>query len=759
MRSTEYEPEAVRLCLVTSLAFAALSITPVASHAIPPNVDPPTENYWRDACESASVMPDTPEIERVIDATAFIVDPTLVDYDFVTDTYVIESANFTSFDGKDFTASSLFYNEPVIFFEEGHPGRSAFLVSPDSVVTAPHTDNWDVTGYYVLFDYESVPDGLGNCLPADLSHHPASKVRQIVSYYNGYGTAGDHLVAKLDSPMLDRRFLRARRDGHAEVGDHVTVVGHPARLAKKFDTNAHVVAMQGDDPLVEPVHLLRFSSGSPLYNLDREYVETAVAFAGGCAVYECAEPLDGNNCTANQWNLVSQCPAQPAYVNSSIKPLTSEIEPIALEVSPLSLNNIGTPTDGFEFPLTTYTLAAPADGSDFTTEAIDYEIEPPDAEVGGPALSIVSDVPLLGTITAGKDLSFDVAASMPASQPCGIYPREFLVHDRTHGFTDRVRQTLEVGQTAFSIDIDPQSGPMIELQGIEQPYEDTQTLTIRNLRPTTASIRIHSNKAWLRINGVDGTPSTLPQSIITLPADQTATVVVGLSPAAAGLALHETHNAQLIVESATGVCNLTPPITRRVAFRPGHLTLRHPVAATVPEATMAGGAGLLESTLTVKEDFCVSDVKISYVFDHANGSFPISDWLTESRWRVKRPSSRRWLAIWDHNILPACDRRDPDNLLAPCYLAQAGKSECEFDGNPRESCQVLSVGDVPRPALADCVVGDPSCEPFENAIGQPAEGLWTLALEDRVHGGVATQPLISGWVLDFTGTPDCSGVK
>lgn len=744
----------------TAVVIAGLILGMLTNSAVatPPTVDPPTVNFWRDACESTSIMPDTPEIERVIDATAFIVDPSLVVYSPRRGTYAIQSSSFTSFDGHDFTEDSLFYNDQVIFFEDGHPGRSAFLVSPDSVVTAPHTADWDLTGYYVLFDYENVPDGLGGCTPPDLSRYPASKVRQITSYYNGFDTpAGDHLVAKLNAPMLDRSFLRARRDGHAEVGDQVTVVGHPARLAKKIDTNAYVTAMDGDAPLVKPVHLLRFSSGSPLYNLTRQTVEMAVAFAGGCAVYVCSEPLVGGTCPSGLWSLESSCPASPAYVNSSIKPLAPHIESIALEVTPLSLENVGTAPDGFESPLTTYTLKAPGHGEHVAT-SIDYEIEPPEATTG-PTLSIVSPIPLTGSLSAGASLSFDVAASMPAGQPCGVFPREFLVQDLTHGFTDRVRQTLEVGQTAFAVDTDLAHGNLIALQGIQQPYADTSALTIRNLRPTSASIRIRSNQPWLNINGDSGSSYNLPQSVITVPGHQAVSIVVGLSPASVGLALHEVHNAQVIVESANGVCNLTAPITRRVAFTPGVLTLRQAIGSAVPDASLGGDAGTLTSTMTVDEAFCVDEVKASYVIDDPSGTYPLANWLTESRWRVSRPNSLSGLAAWDHNILPVCDRRDPDNPAAPCYSATAGKSECEFAETEHSQCEVLSVGDLPRPSLAYCEPGESNCEPFTAAIGQRGHGAWTMKLEDRVHGGSATQPQINGWMLAFRGSPGCESVK
>lgn len=754
MNCNDTPAHAIHRYMTVCLAAIGLAMLASPALAIPPNIDPPTINYWRDACESTSVMPETPEIERVIDATAFIVDPLLVDYDIVTNTYSIESSTFKTFGGMDFSESSLFYDEQVIFFEPGHPGRSAFLVGPRSVVTAPHVTDWDLTGYYVLFDYESVPDGLGNCTPPDLAHYPASKVRKITHFFNGYGTpAGDHLVAHLDAPMLDRQFLRVRRDGHAEVGDHVTVVGHPARLAKKFDTNAFVTAMSGDVPLVKPVHIIQFNSGSPLYNLTRQYVEMAVAYGSSCAVFVCSEPLVGNTCPSSKWDLVSQCPSSPTYVNSSIKPLAPQIESIALEVTPLSLNNVGTPGGGFEFPVTQYVLTAPAN-SRYSPEFIDYEIEPPDNSAGGPTLSIISAVPLTGTLPAGESLSFDVAASMPSSQPCGIYPREFLVHDRTHEFTDRVRQTLEVGQTAFAVDAEP-DGKAIELQGIQQPYVDTHSLTIRNLRPTAASIRIHSNQPWLRINGDEGSPSALPQSVISIPGLQAASIQIGLSQASTNLPLHALYHAQVVVESATGVCNLTAPITRRVSFTPGTLTLRQLIGTTVPDASSAGVAGSLTSTITVGETFCVDEVKASYVFDHPRPAYPVADWLTESRWRVSRPSSRRWLAAWEHNILPVCDRRDPDNPAAPCYVVDAGKSECQFDATERDACEVLSVGDLPRPSLAYCDSGESECEPFEAAVGTPALGTWTLKLDDRVHGGVATQPLISGWSLQFRGSPSC----
>ncbi|ANB18024.1 trypsin-like serine peptidase [Dokdonella koreensis] len=747
------EPRSARTstAVATSLlALLALAQGPQAD-AIPPSTGLPTINYWRDACEVDAGLPETAELKRVVDATAFIIDPALIHFRVDTQSYEIQTSRFTAFDGYTFSPSSHFYDEQVIYFAEGHPGRSAFLVGPDSIVTTPHTASWaDLNGYYVLFGYDSVPDGTGGCLEPDLAHFPPEKVRRISGHLNGYGVYGDYLVGFLDQPVLDRPFLRVRRDGHAEIGDEATVVGHPARLAKKMDTAGRIAGLSGDTPLVQTVHTLRFSSGSPLYNLTRQYVELAVAYGGGCARYVCVDP-SSSGCRA--WDLVSQCPSTPSALNNSIKPFAAQLDPLTLQVTPLSVYTSGMPGTGFSQPVTTYTLGAPVGGV-YASATIDYRIDPPDAAAGGPYLSILSSIPLSGTLAAGQTLSFDVEAVMPPAQDCGIFPREFAVHDLTHGFTDRVRQTLEVGYTAFSV---PER--LLELDGIEQPYQATRALTIENLRTTAASIRVRADQAWLTLDGVEGTPTQLPQRVLTIPGGQSATVMVGLAPAATALTPNTTHQAGIVVESTTTTCNLTAPITVAVGFAPGTLTLRQAVGAAVPPATSNGPHDALVSSIDVPETFCIDQVVARYHFDHLPGSYATTTWLTESGWQLQRPGgSGRWTPLWDQNIAPSCSGIRPDPPEEVCYLYSASKDECLFTGTERQQdCEVVALGNARRPVLAACPPTDPSCEPLADLAGQPAHGLWSMTIDDRIVDGVTPQPVVRGWSLQFRGSGTCTG--
>lgn len=726
----------------------ALSVTATDAWAIPPTTGLPTINYWRDACEVGTHFDDPTEMQRVIDATGFIVDPTLV-HDNLDGTYRIDSAFFTAFDGMTFSPDSHFYGEPMIYFTEGHPGRTAFLVGPDSVVTTPHTASWDLTDYYVVFGYESIPDGFGGCLPADLSHVPASRMRRIDTYINGFSSYyGDYLVAYLDEEVNDRPFLRVRRDGHAEREDEATVVGHPGRLAKKIDTAGRVVAMSGDVPLVQPLHTIRFNSGSPLYNLSRQYVELAVAFAGSCATYVCSGPGGPSDCSTHA--LASQCPASPGWLNSSIKTFATLIEPIALDVAPLSTYRIGTAAAGFTEPLTTYTLSAP--GGEHSSESIEYLIEAPSDDDDGPYLEIVSPVALSGSLKAGKSLSFDVAAVMPPGQACGLFPREFVVHDLTHDFTDRVRQTLEVGYTAFSTPTGP-----LQLEGIEQPYTATRTLTIQNLRSTTASVRVVGGASWLKIDGNIGSPSLLPQTVVTVPGGSNVNVTVGLGPGAVALPLFDEYRTSITLESSNGVCNLTAPISVPLTFRPGVLTVEEKIDATVPPATAIGLGQVLTSTLTVGEQFCISEVRASYLFDHAPGSYAVADWLTEAGWLLQRPDSKRSTPLWDGDTVPVCNAIRPNPPSAVCYLYDAYYADCLKDGSEASpACQVLTVGDTQRPVPTTCAPGDGDCENFASLNGKPAQGIWTTTLADRLVGGVSPQPTLRGWSLTFRGSATCS---
>lgn len=738
--------------LLGALLASALASTSLPAQARPPSIELPTINFWRDACEVAAHFDDPAEMQRVIDATVFIVEPRALGAN-PDGSFYVRTRIFDTFDDKPLSLDSHFYGEPVIVFG-GLPGRSGFLVSPDSVVTTPHTDDWDLTGYYVLFGYENTPLPDGSCAPIDLTRFPASQVRVIDGYDNGYSALGDYLVAHLSTPVLDRPFLRVRRSGHAEVGDAITLVGHPARLPKKIDTAGRVVGLAGDGPtayldgdmpLAYPVHSILFSSGSPLYNLSRQYVELAV-MTHSCGRFVCDGPGTPPACT-----LVSECTAPGPLNFAGIKTFAPHIERIVLEVSPLSVRNIGTAASGFAQPVTTYTLTAPS-GSDYAADSIDYRIEMAAPVAGQPDLSLLSAVPLEGSLKAGATLSFDVAALMPPGQTCGVFEREFTVHDLTHGLTDRVHQTLEVGQTVFEAD-----RAALIMEGIEQPYPATRTFQVRNLRPVPASIRISADQSWVRINGHVGAGATPPQTVVTVGALAAATITIGLAPQANALALHTLHQATITVAGADPACTLTPPSTVPVHFTPGALHFRQSIDATVPPAIAPGPTPPLSASIEVEETFCVDEIKASYVFDHAPDTFKTDAWLTESHWALQRPGSADWMPLWDRHTAPACTPPTGVDASDWCYLYRGVKDACHFGvpGEPSGPCDTVVAGDAPRPPLPVCTPGS-GCEPFADRIGKPARGTWTMRLSDQVVAGLEAQPHIRGWSLTFRGSATCS---
>lgn len=730
-------------------AALATSIGVPDAGAIPPSVGLPTINYWRDACEMAAHVSDPIEMQRVIDATVFIVEPRALGLN-PDGSYYVRTRPFVDFDGMILNPDSHFYGEQAIVFG-GLPGRSGFLVSPDSVVTAPHVAEFDPTGYYVLFGYENAALPDGSCAPIDPTHFPASQVRVIDRYDNAGFTLGDYLVAHLSDPVLDRPFLRVRRDGHAEVGDAITLVGHPARLSKKIDTAGLVVGLSGsgaspyldgDVPLAYPVHSIAFSSGSPLYNLSRQYVELAVR-SGSCGEFR---PDPGS--VPSTHTLISDC-KPPGRLSDPIKPFAPKIERIVLETSPLSVRNIGTAAAGFAQPVTTYTLVAPS-RSAYAAAAIDYRIEMAAPVIGEPDLSLLSSVPLEGSLDGGTSLSFDVAAVMPPGQACGVFEREFVVRDLTHDLSDRVHQTLEVAQTVFDAD-----NAVLDMVGIEQPYVATRTFQIRNLRPAEALIRVGADQNWVTINGLTGSSGGAPHTVLTIGALQSATVTIGLAVSANGLALHTEHQASIVVSGADPACTLTPDIAVPVRFTPGELTFRRTIDATVPLATTPPLP--LTATVEVDENFCVDEVKASYVFDHPVDSFKTDVWLTESTWDLQRPGSVAWMPLWDHDAAPACVPPAGVDESVWCYLYRGVKDACHFEGaaNSDRPCDTVVAGDMLRPPPAICAPGT-GCDPFSDGVGKPARGTWTMRLSDQVVGGVSSQPRIRGWTLTFRGSAACT---
>lgn len=710
-------------CLHLAVAAAVMGVlptSPVAAQSL----------LWVDACE----VPGTSvSMRKSIDAAVAIVDPDEV-HDNFDGTFSVDAGNFLALHGTSLAATSLFHNEttyvPVGFY------RSGLLVAPNKVVTAPH-QAVSLVGFKVLFGIENQA---GTCLPFDHTAIPTNDVFTVIGY-NRPNALDDYAILTLDRPVTARPFLRLRREGQANPGNAATIVGHPGRLPTRLDAAGEVDSVIDGRPYYQRLHTTQFSSGAPVFNLDEQFVETIVIGGESCEEIVCTARDTNGICS--EIELSSECPAMPFYINLlPAAAIAAHVPPVELLVAPLDTVKQSHRTGPITVPVTTYTLTAPKHAGAAAT--IEYEIVPSaPVPTGEPWLSIAAGTPLTGTLAAGDSLAFDVTTMKPTDPAsCEIYERQFLVLDKTHGFTDVVRQRVEVGFNGFTINGDNKN-PLV-LDGIEQPYADEATLAVHNPHMTAIAIHIEADRHWIRLDGTDGTATTFAYLNIIVNPGETRNIPVGLSPEALALTADgTTYRAQLHLSTLGTSCTLTPTTSIRIDFTPGQLTVTQPINLPVADAIGGTPGTPLTSSIEVEEDFCIDEVIASYDVSTADYPGPTArQWFAESSWRMARPASLSTIPLWNLNT-PAAGVTDTP---VPCH-ADAG-----------EKCFRLAVGTMaPAPAPpTDCSFFSPPCEELADVIGIAGRGTWSMAIRDHDATGVAQQPLVRDWRLVFRGHPGCT---
>ena len=149
---------------------------------------------------------------------------------------------------------------------------SGFLIDEDIVITAGHCVR--VEGYCHLtsfiFDYSYRKESDN---PTKVPKENVYQCKRLIhSQANGV-TNNDFAVIQLDRKVKDRSPLPYRQQGQIQVGDKVTVIGHPFGLPTKFADDATV--RETFDSIYFKTNLDTFAgnSGSPIFNENTGLVE------------------------------------------------------------------------------------------------------------------------------------------------------------------------------------------------------------------------------------------------------------------------------------------------------------------------------------------------------------------------------------------------------------------------------------------------------------------------------------------------------
>ncbi|TDR46694.1 hypothetical protein DFR29_103230 [Tahibacter aquaticus] len=716
-------------------AFALTAIAPVATAQTFPD--------WVSPCGTAIGGADMGEKTRLIRATAALLPPSQLVPSDVPGYYRLsaQTGGFTSIFGYPLVPGVQFYGEPQM----SPNGRAGYLVAPDIIVTASH-GQFDQNAYAIVFDMRpQIPVGGTSCQPPDFDHIPAANIifpphgPVLADFPDSIPSTitdsrFDYAAFRLTTPRTDRSFLRLRRDGDPQLGDHHAMAGHPERLAQKLSKDVGFVGMMTDalgsrPPTVVPRYrnyaLLDGSSGSPLYNLTKGFVETSVGspVGFGCMQFDASTSMPG------YYSFSNVCPADAAFPGTytsllnmgSIKTFAAEVPAAELLVTPLQ-DVIQVIPFGGTLASTSFPYELRVDGR--TTASVDYSASVVPPAPGNPTLLSMSSSS--GTLLPGTSATKTVTVSSAAIARCGVYEQSVSFADTTHNFGDRIKHRLEVGLTDFQIEA-PASN---RFQGVASPYLPPQVqYTLRNPRPTAVRVEVSTTAAWLRIDGQSVPPSGTLLVGYDLSAQGTpgdsVVITMALDNAQAN-ALPIAENSANLVFSDTSRCHNPDSDSQRteaIVLDKRDLTVGAEILALVPEAATLDPT---VSTVNVSQAFCVGDIEVSagFVRDptlNGNGIFQF------------------WKPDLDLYLI------NPAGLRAQIWDGAAEPSNWPYEPGVYGGYSITSLR-VNRGALLP-----PSGSNLDTFLNHPAAGTWTLQIADQVVNSV--RGMATHWQLKLKGTP------
>jgi hypothetical protein len=567
---------------------------------------------------------------------------------------------------------SIFYGQTQV--SESGTGRSGFLVGPNIFVTAPHTPDFDPTQYYIVFGlsaggYHTTCNTIVNTII------PASNVYEADPNSTIYNTLTqptlpylppDYMAFYLDRTVSNRRWLRMRSSGVPSKDDSIAIAGHPERLYTKLEygvTYNGAYGQQTSDidpsvPMFFNFHIDDASSGSPVFNLSKGVVETAVRGTtaatnhgveqDGYGVCNTNFYQNGGITLADSYSVNALHPPKPDALNTGKIEYFSQLVPtLEPRLSPLQDSTYVLPVGtAATTPSISYTLKASSAGSTIFADA--NVLPPPSGQpallVGGPML------PYFGNLSAGQSTNLSVSTNVPSTLSCGVYDR-FLQVD-AGGFTDLVRHRFEIGLKEVAIT------PMdtYEVNDLAAPYP-TRTYTIRNVRPTPTTVSLNpgaygSSTTLLLINGGGGINISLAAAGDPAGND-VKTFTIGVKPnidsaTIAGTVYHEF----VSVNQVDQICTRQTQFFLNVDFKRGEQIFVSGTAGVPLQGPSSGntyGPPLrFDFDLTNEQASCVQNVDVDLGF--ATGLAGVQ----YTKLQLTSPSNTTGI-LWDRETLPPDD--------------------------------------------------------------------------------------------------------
>jgi hypothetical protein len=711
--------------------------------------------YWHDYCGFPDVIPNIYEIPdgslaTMLDAEAMLVRAQCSGSTCASGSQIVprtDDPNYWRFTQVDtnvyFPGTTTLLGGQVPFYAETRfapNGRSGFLIAPNILATAAHSTDFNPADFVVVFNLRSKLDPVTQtCIAPDPEHIPASDIyfpraidpliaNTLTTY--GFLTFSDYAAFYLDRPAVDHPYLRVRSTGRAAPVDVLAMAGHPLRLRTKLQ---YGMTYAGDKanfslpqilyPLFDNFYIIDGESGSPVYNLDRNYVESVVGspLGQGCLF------VDGDATEVYFYDLCddvsdpTQLPPPPPFheVNEGpISTLASLVPTPYLRVDPLNDVTYVLPINGIATPSQTI-YAATASSSEAANTQISVSVAP--VSVPGEPNFVTIPASYATSLIPGASTDVVANAFVPSGTPCGVYDRYVVIADETHGFRDRMLHRFEVGMTDF--DVAPTETQ--EMYGIAVPsVPDRLEYTLSNTRPTPVSVAVTIDESWAFV-----IPSPSGNTSFTLAAagqaGSTKTIGVKLRSAAYSLAAGD--HPFTVTFAAQGNCALSNPQQRSGVFHNASLSLLDEVDAYVPVPTPPSAP--LTASFDIDESFCIGDM----TFKLDNGSvlpllgLTLADWTPHLALTLDHEgaSGTTSIDLWANNALPA-------GWSVPTY------EDTDLDVNV-ETLLLDNNGNSPP-------TGAHLSEVFN---GANAQGQWTMKVVDNGSNPGRNEALLTRWRLEF----------
>ncbi len=420
-------------------------------------------------------------------------------------------------------------------------GSSAFLVGDDLVLVARHTfggGNGDPTaicanGRAFVFDHYQY--AIRRFPPfGDRIFFPEENVyfcKEAVAWgVNAAGT-NDWVVVRLDRPVPNRRVpFQIRREGAADVGTPVSVIGFPDRLPLKLERSAVESASEGGFVRV-PAFVRPGNSGGPVINELSGRVEGMIR--SGPTGYDCDE--------------VGDCRIDPPFTATgtaiSFVSAMDAIPPIGMQVSPdTPVEHHGPPGGPFtngEPALVmgfTYEIAVPAPEPGFLpSRTVRYTITPDDGGVIGlrrPGRGVLQPEPIEGELAPG-DVQGIVTGLLPTANalPAGLHEPQVTFFDGAYRATDLRTHRIFVGVEGFDVLPDEPfagDGPGV-VPGVNTRHK---TYVMVNKYLVEQRVQVSASDPWILIDGGPGPETFTLDPITNLPLQGTQQQLVPGGPSA-----------------------------------------------------------------------------------------------------------------------------------------------------------------------------------------------------------------------------------